>query len=310
MFVTTYPSGSVGEQKAVTTPVCIDLLHLGLEGAIACYLIDGEEPAIVDPGPTTTLERLTSELAVHGIGSKDLRHILLTHIHLDHAGATGDLCQIFPHATVYVHEDGAPHLADPDRLVASTRRTFGDAHDRLWGEMKPVANERIRVWYQGQDDPLEGTPSFADPWSHRPPSCLSLGERDGTLFSGDSMGIVLSGGPTHPPTPPPSVDLRAWADTLSEIRQLGSERFAVTHFGIYEDVDGRCSELQDCLNELEARVRIGLANGDDEDAQRFGNEVREELAKYMGPERAIRYFEMFSASIDWEGVAFYLKRNP
>ena len=106
------------------------------------------------------------------------------------------------------------------------------------------------------------------------------------------------------------MDLRAWADTLSEIRQLGSERFAVTHFGIYEDVEGRCSELQNRLNELEARVRIGLVNGDDEDAQRFGNEVREELAKYMGPERAIRYFEMFSASIDWEGVDFYLKRNP
>ena len=153
----------MGEQKAVTTPVCIDLLHLGLEGAIACYLIDGEEPAIVDPGPTTTLERLISELAVHGISNKDLRHVLLTHIHLDHAGATGDLCQIFPHATVYVHEDGAPHLVDPDRLVASTRRTFGDAHDRLWGEMKPVANERIRVWYPGQDDPWRGLRPLSTP---------------------------------------------------------------------------------------------------------------------------------------------------
>jgi len=124
------------------------------------------------------------------------------------------------------------------------------------------------------------------------------------------MGIVLSGGPTHPPTPPPSVDLRAWTDTLSQIRQLGSERFAVTHFGIYRDVDKRCTELQDRLNDLEARVRIGLANGDEEDAQRFGNEVCEELGKYMGPEKAVRYFEMFSASRDWKGVAFYLKRNP
>jgi tetrahydromethanopterin S-methyltransferase subunit G len=124
------------------------------------------------------------------------------------------------------------------------------------------------------------------------------------------MGIVLSGGPTHPPTPPPSVDLRAWADTLSKIRQLGSERFAVTHFGIYDDVDGRCTQLKDRLDDLEARVRISLANGDDEDAQRFGKEVREELAKYMGRERAIRYFDMFSASIDWAGVALYLKRNP
>tara|TARA_B100000959_G_scaffold191348_1_gene200039 strand:- start:1848 stop:2729 length:882 start_codon:yes stop_codon:yes gene_type:complete len=293
----------------VSTPVCIDLLHLGLEGAIACYLIDGKEPAIVDPGPTTTLERLTSELAGHGIGSKDLRHVLLTHIHLDHAGATGDLCKIFPHATVHVHEDGAPHLVNPERLVASTRRTFGDAHDRLWGEMRPVASERIRIWYPGQDGPWRALRPLPTP-GHIDHHVAYLDERDGTFFSGDSMGIVLSGGPTHPPTPPPSVDLRAWTDTLSQIRQLGSERFAVTHFGIYGDVDKRCTELQDRLNDLEARVRIGLANGDEEDAQRFGNEVCEELGKYMGPEKAVRYFEMFSASRDWKGVAFYLKRNP
>ena len=100
-----------------------------------------------------------------------------------------------------------------------------------------------------------------------------------------------------------------WADTLSEVRQLGAERFAVTHFGIYEDIDGRCTELQTCLNNLETRVRISLANGDTEDGQRFGNEVREEMVKYMGEERALRYFDMFSASMDWEGVAFYLKRK-
>jgi len=301
----------VGEQKAVSTPVCIDLLHLELEGAIACYLLDGEEPAIIDPGPVTTLEKLVSELSLHGIGTKDLRHVLLTHIHLDHAGATGHLCDIFPHATVHVHEDGAPHLVDPERLVASTKRTFGDAHDRLWGVVNPVAAERIRAWHPGLNSgsgPCRGLRSLSTP-GHIAHHIAYLDERDGTLFSGDSMGIILSGSPTHPPTPPPSVDLKAWADTLSEVRQLGAERFAVTHFGIYEDIDGRCTELQTCLNNLETRVRISLANGDTEDGQRFGNEVREEMVKYMGEERALRYFDMFSASMDWEGVAFYLKRK-
>ena len=109
--------------------VCIDLQHLDLEGAIACYVVDGPEPTIIDPGPTTTMDRLVGELAEVGIGPNDLRHILLTHIHLDHAGATGHLMELFPNARVHVHEDGASHMVDPERLVSSTRRTFGELHD-------------------------------------------------------------------------------------------------------------------------------------------------------------------------------------
>ena len=129
--------------------VCIDLQHLDLEGAIACYVVDGPEPTIIDPGPTTTMDRLVGELAEVGIGPNDLRHILLTHIHLDHAGATGHLMELFPNARVHVHEDGASHMVDPERLVSSTRRTFGELHDRLWGEVKPVPADRIEAWVSG-----------------------------------------------------------------------------------------------------------------------------------------------------------------
>jgi len=102
----------------VTQSANIDLIHLGLEGAIGSYLIFGEEPALVDPGPATTFERLREGLSEHGIGPGDLQHVLLTHVHLDHAGATGDLVEAFPGATVHVHEEGAPHMVDPTRLVA------------------------------------------------------------------------------------------------------------------------------------------------------------------------------------------------
>ncbi len=293
----------------MSAPDCIDLVHLGLEGAICCYLVDAEEPTIIDPGPTTTLDGLVAELSQRGVGSDDLRHILLTHVHLDHAGATGDLLDRFPKAVVHVHHDGASHMVDPERLVASTRRTFGDNHDRLWGEVKPVAADRIRAWRPGERGPWAGLRPVPTP-GHIAHHLAYLDERDGTLFSGDSMGIVLAGGPSHPPTPPPAVDLPAWARTLDELAGIGAERFGATHFGLHGDVEPRRAALAERLEALEARVRVALEAGDEGDAPRFDQEVREELAPFMGQERVNRYFDMFPAAIDWAGVAFYLKRNP
>jgi len=290
-------------------PNCIDLVHLGLEGAICCYLLDAEEPTIIDPGPATTFDRLVEQLAEHGVAANDLRHVLLTHVHLDHAGSTGDLVEFFPNATVHVHEDGASHMADPERLVASTRRTFGDKHDELWGEVKPVPAERIRGWRPGEPGAWVGVRPVSTP-GHISHHVAYLDERDGTLFSGDSMGIVLGGGPTHPPTPPPAVNLPDWAETLEEILQIGPERFGATHFGIHGEVADRAEQLVTRLRALEARVRSALASGDEEDADRFETEVREELAPFSSASSVDRYFDMFPAATDWAGVAFYVKRNP
>lgn len=290
--------------------VCIDLEHLDLEGAIACYLVDGPEPTIIDPGPTTTMDRLLSELELHGVGSQDLRHILLTHIHLDHAGATGFLLDHFPHADVFVHEDGASHMVDPERLVSSTRRTFGDLHDRLWGEVKPVDVDRVKVWRSDDPQAQAGLRPVSTP-GHIAHHLAYLDESDGTLFSGDSMGIALAGGPQHPPTPPPAVNLPDWSRTLDEIGTIGPERFGATHFGFHEDVEVRREQLRVRLDALEARVRVAIEVGDEEqDAQRFEDEVRAELAPFMGEDRVNRYFDMFPAATDWAGVAFYVKRNP
>lgn len=292
--------------------VCIDLQHLDLEGAIACYVVDGPEPTIIDPGPTTTLDRLVAELAEVGIGANDLRHVLLTHIHLDHAGATGHLLELFPNARVHVHEDGASHMVDPEKLVSSTRRTFGELHDRLWGMVKPVPADRIESWEPGGPGPWSGLRPISTP-GHISHHLAFLDERDGTLFAGDSMGIALSGGPQHPPTPPPAVNLPDWRRTLEEIGQIGPERFGATHFGLHEDVEERRVQLQERLDALEARVRAAIEKGIEEeeaDSARFEREVREELAPFMGEDRVNRYFDMFPAATDWTGVAFYLKRNP
>jgi glyoxylase-like metal-dependent hydrolase (beta-lactamase superfamily II) len=137
-----------------------------------------------------------------------------------------------------------------------------------------------------------------------------LDESDGTLFAGDSLGIVLAeDAPTHPPTPPPAVDLRAWEATLDQVLGVAPERFGAAHFGLHGDVPARVEQLRERLGALELRVRRALARGDVEDAGRYDGEVREELAGVCGRERVDRYFENFSAATDWAGVKFYLEHE-
>lgn len=289
--------------------VCLDLNHLDLAGAIAAYLLTGDEPTVVDPGPATTLPALLEGLRGVGVGADDLRHVVLTHVHLDHAGATGRLLDLFPRAVVHVHADGAPHMVDPTRLVASTRRTFGEAHDRLWGDVRPVPPDRIRPLEPGAAGPWPGLRAVATP-GHIAHHLAYLDERDGTLFSGDAMGIILAeGAPTHPPTPPPAIDLPAWHGTLGRIAAVAPERFGATHFGFHGDVPGRVEQLRTRLVALERRVRQAMASGDEADGARYDREVRDELAPYLGREEVERYFDMFTATIDYAGVRFYLERN-
>ncbi|MCE2454415.1 MAG: MBL fold metallo-hydrolase [Gemmatimonadetes bacterium] len=298
------------DPTAVGDLTLIDLRHQGNGGAIACYLLDAEGPTIVDPGPSTTVDRLVDELAARGVGRDDLRHVLLTHVHLDHAGATGHLLRRFPQAKVWLHADAAPHLIDPTRLVASTRRTFGAMHDELWGEVLPAAGSRVEAvglgWRLGRLRAIH-TPGHI---SHH---LAYLDEGEGTLYSGDSMGIVLGGGPTHPPTPPPAVDLRAWENTLAALAAFGIERFAATHFGTHSDFEKRRTDLADRLCKLEAEVRQAMARNDDGAGARYHERALAEqsVGRDDSDRKAMkRYFDTFPARTDWAGVVFYLERNP
>lgn len=287
-----------------------DLVHNGLPGAIGVFLRLEPEPVVVDPGPSTSLDALREGLAARGVGVEDLRHVLLTHVHLDHAGATGHLARENPRLTVHVHVDGAPHMVDPTRLVASTRRTFGELHDTLWGEVLPIDAHRVRAWHPGDAPALRTIRPVPTP-GHIDHHLAWLDETEGSLMAGDSLGIVLGGDvPTHPATPPPSVNLAAWPGTLDEILSIGPERVGVTHFGFHTDVPNRVEQMREGLEALTARVAGALDRDDLEDRDRYAEEVQDRLGQFADPERVARYFRCFSAGSDWDGVAFYLKRNP
>ena len=290
----------------------IDVAHLGLRGVTSSYWIDGPEPAIVDPGPSTSLDGLEASLAELGVGLPDIRHVLLTHVHLDHAGGTGHLVSRFPHLQVHVHTDGAPHMADPERLVASTRRTFGEAHDRLWGDVTPVPAECIRPWEPAgrapASMPIPGVRAFATP-GHISHHVSSLAEGDGTFVAGDALGVILApGAPSYPPTPPPSVDVPAWLDTLHTLESVDPDTFGVSHFGIHDDFMGRLSEMRERLSALRDRVEAALESGNDSDRDVYELEIREAISVFRPREEVDGYFDAFSAAVDWDGMRLYLER--
>ena len=293
----------------------IDVEHLGHAGVICAYLLEAPSPTLVDPGPSTSLDRLIAGLTRLGVDVQDLRDILLTHIHLDHAGAVGQLVRENPHITVHVHADGAPHLADPARLVSSTRRTFGDDHDRYWGEVFPVPADRIRAWAPGDPPPLENVRPIPTP-GHIAHHLAWEASGPGIVFSGDSLGVVLSpGAPAHPPTPPPAVDLSAWRATFETFRhEVEAPFFAATHFGIHPDPSGRTLELADGLEDLARRVHGALEAGEEAEAEAFEAFARETLARQgfgrEGKQSATDYFSVFPPRLDWAGMRFHLSRTP
>lgn len=301
-------------RPSVPGVVPLDVVHDGLPGAICVYLLEDPEPTLVDPGPSTSLPRLKDALREVGMDPGRIRHLLLTHVHLDHAGAAGHLAREIPRLTVHVHQEGAVHMADPERLVASTRRTFGEAHDRLWGEVLPIPGGQLRGWRPGDDRPLVGVRPLPTP-GHIAHHLAWEVERHGVLLAGDALGIRLHPeAPSHPATPPPSLDLAAWRRTLTEV--LGPvevDAFGVTHFGLHTDLHARRMELLSRLEELAVRVHRAMEEGEaaeEEDAEAFQRETVDSLSAFLPRDRVEQYFRAFSAATDWRGMRFHLVRAP
>jgi glyoxylase-like metal-dependent hydrolase (beta-lactamase superfamily II) len=221
-------------------PEPIDLHHLGRERIIASYLLDTDDgPALFDCGPSTTIDALKAGLADRGLALTDVRHLLLSHIHLDHAGAAGTLVREHPALRVHVSAIGAPHLVDPSRLERSARRLYGDTFDSLWGELAPVPQENVHT----VGDRVLGLDCFPAPGHASHHVCYL--DPDGTLYAGDACGVrVLPGRFVMPPTPPPEVDVEAWEDTLDEIERRAPEQLALIHFGVAHDVGRHITELR------------------------------------------------------------------
>jgi glyoxylase-like metal-dependent hydrolase (beta-lactamase superfamily II) len=223
----------------------IDVMHLGIAKVICCHQLDD---VIVDPGPESTMDTL-----LEALGDEVPAKILLTHIHLDHAGAAGALARRWPEAEVWVHERGARHMLDPSRLMASAERIYGDDMQRLWGDMAPVPEDRLRVLSGGERlGPwrVEYTPGHA---SHH---VSYLHEPSGTAFVGDVAGVrIPPSAYVMAPTPPPDIDVEAWDRSLDLVEGWAPEALALTHFGRVDDVGPHLAAMRERLHEV-----VGLAS--------------------------------------------------
>jgi glyoxylase-like metal-dependent hydrolase (beta-lactamase superfamily II) len=231
----------------------IDLVHLGRPRSIGVYLLDDLEPTLVDCGPASCLPGLEAGLAERGLAVADVRHLVLTHVHLDHAGAAGALVAANPRLRVHVSEAGARHLIDPRRLEGSARRVFGDGFDRLWGSVTPVPARNVDV----AEDRAAGLECFATP-GHAVHHIAYMSD-DGTCFTGDVTGVrIAPSAYVSPATPPPDIDLDGYEYSLAEIEALGPQRLGLAHFGFVEDPCDHLARMYDGLRRWSGWVRAGL----------------------------------------------------
>jgi glyoxylase-like metal-dependent hydrolase (beta-lactamase superfamily II) len=278
-------------------PDPLDLQHQGAERVIASYLLETKSgPALFDCGPTTCVERLRSSLRQRGLELQDIPHLLLSHIHLDHAGAAGVLVREHPGLQIHVSEIGAPHLVDPSRLEASARRLYGDAFDTLWGELVPVPSENIRV--VGAN--VLGLECFPAP-GHASHHVCYLGG-DGTLYAGDAAGVRIQPDRTVlPPTPPPDFDFAAWSTTIDEIERRTPSRLALVHFGVADDPVTHLAELRQRLADWVARVQGGVTE------EEFSESVRSDVTASGGELEAYEQAMPFWQS--YAGLARYSEQT-
>ena len=255
------------------SPDPLDLHHQGAERVIGSYVVETNDgPALFDCGPTTCVDALEAGLLERGLSLAEIRHLLLSHIHLDHAGAAGVLVRRQPALQVHVSGVGAPHLVDPSRLEASARRLYGDTFDVLWGELAPVPERNVHV----VGEQVLGLDCFPTPGHASHHVCYLA--RDGTLYAGDAAGVRIQPYSTVlPPTPPPEFDLDAWLETIDEIERRQPERLALIHFGVADDVERHLGELRRRLKEWVSLDGVG----EEEFMEIAGKGVDESYARAM-----------------------------
>jgi glyoxylase-like metal-dependent hydrolase (beta-lactamase superfamily II) len=266
----------------------IDVRHLGRERVIGCWELDG---ILVDPGPTSSMENL-----IEALGGERPRALLLTHIHLDHAGAAGSLVRRWPELPVYVHELGARHLADPAKLLASAFRLYGDQMERLWGEVAPVPEENLHPLSGGEEVlgfRVAYTPGHA---SHHvsylhPPS--------GRAFVGDVAAVrIRPSDVVVPPTPPPDIDLELWEDSIDRILDWEPDSLGITHFGEIDDPEAHLELVRERLRE-QAQLARELS------ADQYERHLREQVSARADPETAAAIMQAAPPEQQWLGLDRY-----
>ncbi len=270
----------------------IDVKHLGREHVIGCWEVDG---LLVDPGPQSSMEAL-----LEALGEEEPRAILLTHIHLDHAAATGALVRRWPELKVYVHERGARHLIDPSKLLASAERLYGDRMEYLWGEIVPVPEANVKSLAGGEDVfgmRVAYTPGHA---SHH---VCYFHEESGTAFVGDVAAVRIP--PSElivPPTPPPDIDIEIWLESIAIVESWRPERLALTHFGAIESPIEHLELVRRRLRE-EADLARDLSEVD------YEQHHRRLVTESVDPETADELIQCVPPQYQWRGLNRYWQKQ-
>jgi len=271
----------------------IDVMHLGRPHVIGCWQVDD---ALVDPGPESSMETL-----LEAIGEEQPRALLLTHIHLDHAAATGALVRRWPELEVYVHERGAPHLVDPSKLLASAERLYGDQMERLWGEIVPVPEANVRPLVGGEDVlgmRVAYTPGHA---SHH---VSYFDEESGTAFVGDVAAVRIPGVEMIvPPTPPPDIDIETWLESIAIVESWRPERLALTHFGAIEEP---IEHLEEVGRRLREEADLARKLSEDEYERRHRERV---TAAAGSTEAAEELIQSVPPQYQWRGLDRYWRKR-
>jgi glyoxylase-like metal-dependent hydrolase (beta-lactamase superfamily II) len=291
-----------------------DLMFQRHPNRLACGVITGAAgTAIVDPGPTSTLDTLEGSLALLGQSLASVTHLVLTHIHLDHAGAVGTILRRHPNIRVVVHERGARHIIDPSKLLESATRLYGDAMERLWGEVAPVPERNLFV-VRGGETIEAGGRSFDVAYTpgHASHHVCYFDRASGIAFVGDTAGVCVDGGYVLPPTPPPDIDVEQWLESIDAIDRWRPSTLFLMHFGpITSGVSAHLRAVADNLQHAAAVVRDTLATDgtDGERKAEFEKRMRAELRAQMTEERAAAYELSAGFTLMWGGLARYWRKR-
>lgn len=291
----------------------IDLQFRGSPRVIATAILQGTDGVtLIDPGPTSCLPTLESGLRDRGLALRDVRTLLLTHIHLDHAGACGTIVERVPGARVYVHDRGAPHMIDPVKLLASATRLYGDQMDTLWGAFQPVPAANVTVLKGGERIELAGTAiKVAYTPGHAKHHVSYLDEHSGMAYVGDTAGVRVSGDYLIAPTPPPDIDIESWQQSLDTIDAWQPVALFLTHFGPVSPARAHLARFRTTVAAAAqtAREMIEAGGSDEALAKRFAERMRQDVRKAL-PEHEARAAEL-AAPFDqlWQGLARYWQKK-
>lgn len=244
----------------------IDTLLGGWHRVTAGYLVQGSQPVLVETGSQSSVPVLLKALESLGIGPSDLAGVVVTHIHLDHAGGVGDVARAFPTATVYVHEKGAPHLADPTRLVSSASKVYGPLLDTLYGRLDPTPAERLHVLADGEEIRIgpDRVLVAVDSPGHAKHHLGLHDSESGILFAGDAVGVKLpDAGMLRPSTPPPDFDLDQALSSLHRFAERQPSAIALAHYGLLDDPAELLAEAEDTLRQWVEAAELAFERGED-----------------------------------------------